>query len=115
MVDQFAPKRKASCKEKKLRLKPWITNGLLKSIQNKNKMFIRLQNQHDNLALNRDKAYRNTLNRSLRLAQQNHYHSILNKTKGNLKKAREIINELALNKKRPAWNQLNLSQRLKTL
>ena len=39
VVDQFAPKRKASRKDKKLRLKPWITNGLLKLIRNKNKMF----------------------------------------------------------------------------
>ena len=87
VVDQFAPKRKASRKEK-LRLKPWITNGLLKSIRNKNKMFKRLQNHHNNLALNEVyKTYRNTLNRSLRLAEQNHYHNIHNEHKGNSKKA----------------------------
>ena len=46
------------------------------------------------------KAYRNTLNRSLRLAKQNHYHNILNEHKGNLKKAWEVINELAFDKKK---------------
>ena len=32
VLDQFAPKRKATRKEKKLGLKPWISRGLLKSI-----------------------------------------------------------------------------------
>ena len=85
--------------EKKLRLKPWITNGLLKSIRNKNKMFNRLQNHHNNLALNEKyEEYRNTLNRSLRLAKQNHYHNILNEHKGNSKKVWEVTNELAFDK-----------------
>ena len=42
-VNQFAPKRKATRKEKKLGLKPWISRGLLKSIQMKNKLFRQLQ------------------------------------------------------------------------
>ena len=32
VVDLFAPKRKATRKEKKLKLKPWLAPGLLKSI-----------------------------------------------------------------------------------
>ena len=59
-------------------------------------MFKRLQNHHNNLALNEKyEAYRNTLNRSLRLAKQNHYHNILNEHKGNSKTAWEVTNELA--------------------
>ena len=82
-------------------LKPWITDGLLKSIRNKNKMFKRLQNHHNNLALNEEyKAHHNTLNRSLRLAKQNHYHNIFNEHKGNSKKASKVINELAFDKKK---------------
>ena len=64
-------------------------------------MFKRLQNHHNNLALNEEyKTYRNTLNRSLKLAKQNHHHNILNEHIGNLKKAWEVINELAFNKKK---------------
>jgi len=48
-VDKFSPMRKATRKEKKLRLKPWITYGLLKSIKNKNKMFHRLHKKVVNL------------------------------------------------------------------
>ena len=42
LVDQFAPLRTATRKEKKLGLKPWITSDLIKSIRIKNKMFDRL-------------------------------------------------------------------------
>ena len=64
-------------------------------------MFICLQNQHDNLEQNKEyKAYRNTLNLLLKLAKQNHYHSILNENKGNSKKAWEVINEFAFDKKK---------------
>ena len=64
-------------------------------------MFKLLQNHHNNLALNEEfKAYRNTLNRLLRLAKQNDYHNILKEHKGNSKKAWEVINELAFDKKK---------------
>ena len=51
-------------------------------------MFKRLQNHHNNLVLNEEyEVYRNTSYRSLRLANQNHYHNILNEHKGDSKKA----------------------------
>ena len=43
IIDQFAPERKATRKEKRLRLKPWISRGLLKSIQTKRRLFKQLQ------------------------------------------------------------------------
>ena len=53
------------------------------------------------MALNEEyKGYCNTLNRSLRLAKQNHYYNILSEHKGNSKKALKIINELAFDKKK---------------
>ena len=48
VVDLFATKRNATRKEKKLKLKPWLTPGLLKSIQTKNKMFKSLHTNSDN-------------------------------------------------------------------
>ena len=79
-------------------------------------MFNRLQNHHNNLALNEKyEAYRNILNRSLRLAKQNHYHNILNEHKGNSKTAWEVTNELAFDKKKTSiYHLINLSQRLET-
>ena len=100
-VNQFAPKRKATRKEKKLLLKPWISRGLLKSIQTKNKLFRQLQKNRDNSILhNKYKICRNTLNRALRMAKRSYYHLFLNEHKGNFAKVWEIVNELTYNKKR---------------
>ena len=101
IVDQFAPKRNASRKERKIRSKPWISRGLLKSIQTKNRLFKQLLKNRDNSILSsKYKAYRNTLTRLLRRAKSNYYHSVLNEHNGNSKKACETVNELFCNKKR---------------
>ena len=53
-------------------------------------MFLHIQNQHDNVAQIKEyKAYRNTINPSLRQAKQNCYHIIHNENKGNSKKSME--------------------------
>ena len=76
VVDQFAPKKNASRKERKIRSKPWISRGLLKSIQTKNRLFKQLLRNRDNAILrSKYKTYRNTLNRLLRRAKSNYYHS----------------------------------------
>ena len=47
VVDEFAPMRKASRKKNKLRCRPWLTRGLLKSIRIKNKMYNNLREKPD--------------------------------------------------------------------
>ena len=101
VVDQFAPKRNASRKERKIRSKPWISRGLLKSIQTKNRLFKQLLRNRDNsISSSKYKTYRSTLNRLLRRAKSNYYHAVLNELKENSKKAWETVNELIYNKKR---------------
>ena len=86
-------------KKKKLKLKPWFTPALLKSIQTKNKIFKRLPKNSENLVLTEKyKAYQNALNRLLRLAKRNYNHSILNEHKGNSQKVWQVVNELAFTK-----------------
>ena len=46
------------------------------------------------------KAYRNALNRLLKLAKRNYYHSVLNEHKGYSQKVRQVVNELAFTKNR---------------
>ena len=46
------------------------------------------------------KDYRNALNRLLRLAKRNYYHSVLNEHKGNSQKVWQVVNELAFTKNR---------------
>ena len=78
-----------------------LLRGLLKSIQTKNRLFKQLLRNRDNSILSsKYKTYRNTLNRLLRRAKSNYYHSVLNEHKGNSKKAWETVNELIYNKKR---------------
>ena len=38
-IDETAPLKKATRKEKRLKLKPWLTPRLLRAIQKKNRMF----------------------------------------------------------------------------
>ena len=55
----------------------------------------------DNLELTKKyKAYRNALNRLLRLAKQNYYHIVLNEHKCKSQKVWQVINELAFTKNR---------------
>jgi len=84
VTDHFAPKRKPTRKERRIRQKPWITGKLVKSIQIKDKMFRQAKKNRNNLDLyEKYKSYRNVLNRSIKLAKQNYYHRILNEHKGN--------------------------------
>ena len=48
-VDKLAPFRKMTQKEKRLKRKPWLTRGILKSIKIKNKMF---KNLHSHILSN---------------------------------------------------------------
>ena len=101
LVDQFAPLRTATRKEKKLGFKPWITSDLIKSIRIKNKMFDRLHKNKGDLVLTKHyKTFRNALRRKLKQAKLDYYHHLLNKNKGNAKKTWDVINELTNIKRR---------------
>ena len=64
-------------------------------------MFKRLHKNSNNFVLTEKyKAYRNALNRLLRLAKRNYYHSVLNEHKGNSQKVWQVVNELAFTKNR---------------
>ena len=97
-IDKHAPRRKRTKKEKKFRLKPWITRGLKISIDRKNKMYddIRLRNQ---IHL---KPHYNKLKRKLEklswLAQRNYYANRIEDVKQNSKLLWKIINEIVSRK-----------------
>ena len=86
-MELFEADKNATPNEKKLKLKLWLTPGLLKSIQTKYRMFKRLHKYKNNLALTEKyKVYRNALNRLLRLANLKNYQCNLNEHKGNSQK-----------------------------
>ena len=99
VVDEFAPMRKASRKENKLRCRPWLTRGLLKSIRIKNKMYNNLREKPDTSQSHKYKIYRNLLNRLIKQAKVDYYHNVLKDNKNNSKKVWNIVNELVYNRK----------------
>ena len=93
-VNFHAPYRRTTKKEKKLKEKPWLTKGLLKSIKQKNKMYKKFLD-HSNCSLyTQYKKYRNTLNRALECAKRNYYRKILIQNKHDIGKVYERINEI---------------------
>ena len=91
--------RKALRKENKLRCRPWLTRGLLKSIQIKNKMYNNFRKKRDTSQNHRYKIYRNLLNRLIKQEKVDYYHNVLNDNKNNSKKVWNIVNELVCNRK----------------
>ena len=80
--------------------KPWITKGILKSIEKKNRIYrkcIRTKNATKKEELhNLFKSYRNSLNKLARLSKANHYKTFFEDNKNKLNKVwtgiKEIIN-----------------------
>ena len=101
-VDKLAPFRKMMQKEKRLKRKPWLTHGILKSIKMKNKMFKNLHscilsnNPNDliNDVNQRYKTYRDALNRLISNAKRYCYNKILVENRSNPKKIWQTINIL---------------------
>ena len=72
-INKHAPLKKLSHKQAKLRKKPWITSGILKSISMKNKLYKRFLKSKDNFWYQRYKYYRDMLNRLIRKSKYNCY------------------------------------------
>ena len=77
ILDIHAPFKKLSKREIKLKSKPWITKGILKSIKIKNKIhkkFLKAKDpiRKENL-LNTFKIYRNYINKLIRCSQSSYY------------------------------------------
>ena len=69
VIGKCAPLRKVTRKKKKLHAKPWLTRGLLKSINYKNNLFKKLYKNYDEKLLRNYKKYRNLLNRTINTAK----------------------------------------------
>ena len=89
-----APRRRATRKEKQLKSKPWLTQGLLKSIKLKNKMYKQFLMHTSNYQFDKYKKYRNILNRAIEGAKRNYYNKIVTEEKHNSEKLYQIINKI---------------------
>ena len=94
IIDKHAPKSIITRKQKKLRQKPWITKGLLKSIRHKNKLYKTfITNKTESSFLNY-KQYRNKLNHLLEIAKIQYYQISVIKNKNDSTKLWKTIHEI---------------------
>ena len=97
-VDKHAPRRKKSKREIKFRMNPWISRGLKKSIDRKNKMYNDIHSRNQ-LHL---KPHYNKLKKKLEkltwLAQRSYYSKKIDTIKGNSKILWKTINKIVSRK-----------------
>ena len=102
LYDECIPKKLITkCKNSKTPKSPWITNALLKCINRKNSLYKKSLNKPTDTNISKYKMYRNKLNISLRLAKQNHFSSLLEKEKHNMKNTWKILNSVLRSSKKP--------------
>ena len=79
--------------------KPWLTDGLRKSIKMKNKLYVKSKRCPSAQNTSYYKNYRNKLCRLLRKAEKRHYNELIERNKNNLKMTWNIIKEI-INKRK---------------
>ena len=85
-------------KVQKLKAKPWLTKGIIKSINNKNLMFkFAIKDKQKKFSVS-FKKYRNLLNRVIELAKRLYFKQIVKYNKGNSKKLWSIVNNIVSTK-----------------
>ena len=99
LFNQHFPKRKIKIKYNNR--KPWLTDGLKKSIRIKNKLYmkyIRIKSAYYECTY---KMYRNRLTRLIKIAERKYYADLLESNKSNLKKTWNILKTIINKKKGP--------------
>ena len=92
--------RKAKRKENRLKLKPWLAPGILRSIQKKNSVFKQLHKLHNEKLLQQYKSYHNVLNRTIIRTKQLYYKQNLSENENNPEKIWKTIFKLSNIKQR---------------
>ena len=97
--EKHMPRKRVKYKKKLHNKSKWITNGILRSINNKDKLYKTLiQTDLDNTVLydrlkTEFKDYRASLRKIIRKAQRDYYTQIFNRHKNDIKKTWSLINE----------------------
>ena len=100
IIDKYMPLKKISNKEFKRKFKPWITKGILKSIQRKNELFrkyIKCKNETTRNANHQEyKELKNLLNVTIKNSKKNYYKQYFSNNSSNLRQLwigiKDIIN-----------------------
>lgn len=95
--------------------KPWLSEGMKKSIQHKNKLYI-IQRKIPTLDnIMSYKKYKNELNKLLKTAERSHYHDLLQQNRNNAKRVWSVIKDVINSKKqRSIPDQFKIGDKLET-
>ena len=81
-------------KRKQLLAKPWLTRGLLKSINHNNNLFEKLYKNYNEKLLENYKKYRNLLNRAINTTKEHYYIKVITENNTNQTNLWKVINEI---------------------
>jgi len=101
-IDECMPEKTVKFNKKKHKKNPWMTNGILRSINHRSRLYKKLKQTHvDNInyihrKINFNK-YRNTLRKVIDKAKKIYYTNLFDRFKNNIKKTWSLISE-TLNK-----------------
>lgn len=84
--------------------KPWITEALIKSIDEKNRLYKVIRVCGNNTDEDKYKKYKNKLTSLLKIAERKYYRERLDKNKNNLSKLWNVLNEVINRKKQDKRN-----------
>ena len=86
LLDEMAPIRKLTKRDIGLQQRPWITKGILISMQKRDKLYKDFAKTRDNTTLCTYKRYRNMIITLMRRSKKNHYVVYFAEHQANVKK-----------------------------
>jgi len=98
LYDKHFPLKKVSKAHLNRSDNPWISNGIVKSIKNKHRLYKKFLSKPTQTNESKYKIYRNKLNHTIRIAKKLYFHKKLTSDQGNTKETWRTLNEL-LNRK----------------
>ena len=94
LYNECVPLKKCNGNRKKEPIFPWITKGLLKSINKKNKLYKHYLNSPSKERLQKFKTYKNKLNMLIRKSKRSYFYSKFEHAKNDMRKTWKAINNV---------------------
>ena len=107
-IDKHAPQRYLTKNEMAIKTKPWLTKGILKSINRRIQYYKKFMSTNNQKWYDLYKIYRDKINHLIRNSKSNYYKKYFNDYKQNGKKIWKGINELISEKKGNKSQNINL-------
>ena len=107
-----APIKILSKKASKTKLKPWLTKGILKSINLKRSLLKRYDQSNDNCFLTKYRQYRDLLKKLIRKSKKTYYKAFFTENANNIRKTwKQLNNILNKNNKNQQISQLSIANK----